>query len=535
MKSKHKKLAMIILIVVAVLFVIVIIINQVISTRIRKEVDKLLTAEEFAKYSITIRKVSANILTQSIHLKDIRVTTDTINKNNYLDIQMKRLRVNEIHIRDFLKDGKLAVDKIIVDDPVLKIGKNFTPPKTEKSVKQERDITSISINKLKINDGVFSMHNNNLRNINLEDIYFNISSLYIPFDDPNEKMPEFESFIFIIEDGVITTDDQMYRLSFEDLHSNYQDSSLKMKNIKVVPQYKKYDFSKKLGYQTDRIDASLKEVTVDGLDFDQLIRENIVNAQKININGVVADVFRNKQIPRPPDLYPPLPQQTLRKLNFKLKTDTVNIKQASVKYSEHVPGAVEAGYVFFEDLNGLIVNLNNDPNYFSVRNQFSVYATGALMGKSLARVRMHIPVISKSDTFNFSGSLEPMSLTELNAMTENNQNVKIESGDMQSIRFEGQANNDYATGDMEFLYDNLSIKMLKVDQNQEQQEKKFFSFIINKVIRKQNPPKNSSPFIASMYFERDKHKGVINFLWKTLLSGVKVTITPGRKGLRRKE
>ncbi len=536
MKARQRKTTVIVLSAIVAICIIVIIINQVISSRIRKEVDKLLTAEEFSNYSITIRKVRANILTQSIYLKDIHVSTDTLEKNNFLDIRMNRLRINDIHIRAFLKDGNLDIDKIMIDEPRISIGMDFKPPAKKKKGRPEREITSLSINKLRITDGVFQRFNNKITDIELNEIYFNITDVFLPFDNPSDKQLRFSDFIVAVKAGSLFTDDKMYKLSFDELHSNYCDSSLKMYSVNVIPQYEKYKFSKMLGYQTDRFDAYIKEVSLSGLQYNDLFRENNFIAQKVNLKDVKADVFRDKQIPRKAGFYPPLPQQALRKLTFKLKIDTVNLERASVKYSEHVPGAAKAGYVYFTDLNSLIVNLNNAPGFFGVKNRFSVYATGALMSECLARVRIHIPVISQSDTFYFSGSLQPMSLTKLNAMTENNQNIRIESGDMKSIIFEGQANNDYAIGDMEFLYDNLKIKILKPDHDEIQQEKKFFSFLVNNVIRKQNPPKESSPpFIASMYFERDKEKGVINFLWKTLLSGVKTTITPGRKGLRKKE
>jgi hypothetical protein len=34
-----------------------------------------------------------------------------------------------------------------------------------------------------------------------------------------------------------------------------------------------------------------------------------------------------------------------------------------------------------------------------------------------------------------------------------------------------------------------------------------------------------------MYFERDKNKGILNYIWKTVFSGIKATASPGKKHL----
>ncbi|MCF8388296.1 MAG: hypothetical protein K9G47_10455, partial [Bacteroidales bacterium] len=125
-------------------------------------------------------------------------------------------------------------------------------------------------------------------------------------------------------------------------------------------------------------------------------------------------------------------------------------------------------------------------------------------------------------------------LNSFNTMLERNKQVRINKGYLDELSFDAMGNNDFASGKMSFLYHDLNITVLK-QEAEIAEERKFLSFLMNTFLRSNNPAGKKSPLIAEMGFERDKEKSFINYMWKTVLSGIAETITPGKKKLERKK
>lgn len=80
---------------------------------------------------------------------------------------------------------------------------------------------------------------------------------------------------------------------------------------------------------------------------------------------------------------------------------------------------------------------------------------------------------------------------------------------------------------MEFLYNDIDVVIQKKDEGKEWG---FVSFLANKVTNSNNPPPGKTDFKSvKIGFERDKNKGMINYIWKTIQSGMVRTILPTNK------
>jgi len=79
---------------------------------------------------------------------------------------------------------------------------------------------------------------------------------------------------------------------------------------------------------------------------------------------------------------------------------------------------------------------------------------------------------------------------------------------------------------MEFLYKDLDVALLKKDPDK---ERGFISALVNTVALSDNPAPGKDLKIVEIGYERDKNKGIINYLWKTIQSGMTRTILPQKK------
>ena len=86
-----------------------------------------------------------------------------------------------------------------------------------------------------------------------------------------------------------------------------------------------------------------------------------------------------------------------------------------------------------------------------------------------------------------------------------------------------QFNDDFSTGKLTFYYDNLSFKMFKEKNTTWDGIKTgVMNFVASDIlINKSNPLPNGKLNTGVIYFKRDKHKSIINFIWKSIFSGLK--------------
>ena len=94
------------------------------------------------------------------------------------------------------------------------------------------------------------------------------------------------------------------------------------------------------------------------------------------------------------------------------------------------------------------------------------------------------------------------------------------------MTFSFNTNDNYSLGWMEFLYENLKVSLLRKDSDKEWG---FISTLANTVALSHNPLPGKEMKTVEIGYERNKNKGIINYIWKTIQSGMVRTIVPSKK------
>ncbi len=340
-----------------------------------------------------------------------------------------------------------------------------------------------------------------------------------------------EDFTIKIKDHNYILPGNLYKIHFDKAVLCYSKSDLFIKSFELIPLYDRVIFGQKTEYQTDYTELTIKNIQFKNLDFDELIFNKNFNLGFIDIRGLRTNIYRDKRLPFNYNHFPKLYNESIHNMEFPVNIDSIYITNAKVTYEEQVEKSDKPGMVFFDKMNVLVVNITNDPEKLKKNKSMKIYSTSMLMNKGLLKAKIFMPLTGKTDTFSFSGSLGYMKIEKFNSFIIPNTSVKINKGNVKSVNFSANANNNYAKGRMEFLYEDMDIEILNKIDGEEVKGKKFFSFVANRIIKKSNPIGNKPPRIAEMYFERDKNKGIFNYLWKTVFSGIKATASQGKKHL----
>jgi hypothetical protein len=279
----------------------------------------------------------------------------------------------------------------------------------------------------------------------------------------------------------------------------------------------------------DRMDITIKKITVKSLNLRQLLINHKFIAGLITVDVLNLEDYRDKRVPMRPDFKPPLPQQALLQSKMYIKIDNVRLTNGKVRYSEQLGS--EPGFIFLDKMDGTISNITNDSIMVKSKTVMKVNASMYLMGKGLLNAHLNIPLGEKNDAFTFSATLSKMDLKEINPMVTRLAPAEITSGTINKMVLAGvKADNVKAAGRMAFYYNDLTIKMTKKENDIWSKIKTgVLTFAANTYVRNDNPAKNGSFTEGTIYFERDIHKSIFNFLWKSVYSGIKSTIGINKK------
>jgi hypothetical protein len=299
-------------------------------------------------------------------------------------------------------------------------------------------------------------------------------------------------------------------------------------DFELIPQYDKMDFGKVFGKQTDRMQISLREIAVKGFDFEKFLNEDQIFIDHILVDGLYLNAFRDKNIPFDYTRFPKMPQQSLAELKTPLDIREIKITNSEVLYEQLGVEGIEPGQVPIKAINGSIRNVSNIAAQIEKHGPM-VWEIDA---NFFAEGQLHLMVeftedLSQPD-FSFSGSMQQMDMKNFNQMIEHTEYIRIDSGMIQSMTFEAVANSEFVDGELLMEYENLKIAGLRRVSKKEKDELGFFSAIANVVIRQFNPAKKheGEPMVSEIFYERDKNKGIFNYLSKGLISGIKSTILP---------
>ena len=103
--------------------------------------------------------------------------------------------------------------------------------------------------------------------------------------------------------------------------------------------------------------------------------------------------------------------------------------------------------------------------------------------------------------------------------------VRFESAQINGVNISLAGDNDQCSGDVTFLYNDLKLQILKIEEGDTMKDRKLLSFLAGEIFMKHDntlTDKNEDPKVVS--YQRDPQKGFFNLIWKTIFEGVRETV-----------
>jgi hypothetical protein len=302
-------------------------------------------------------------------------------------------------------------------------------------------------------------------------------------------------------------------------------SRIKIHDIRLVPAYKKYIFSRRKGYRISRINGQIDRLNVYNVRFKDIFNRRCFKADLIDIFGSQVHFFRDRRLIR--RTHPSIkkfPQQVFREINYLFDVKKIMIKDGFISYEEHHTGFKTPGKIYFNNVNIVALKMSNTPARLKktrIDTPAIVKSSSYFMGKALFKASFIAPIHDANDSFSFSGSLEKLRIARLNPILKNSY-LKVESGRVKKLVFHARANRYRARGTLKFFYNNLKVSLMK--RRHRIKRDGAASFIANQFLKNDNPKPGRRLRIGYMHHKRIPSESMLKLIWKSFLSGIKSSV-----------
>lgn len=487
-------------------------------------------------YTLTIDNIDINLFLGNVSAYSITLNPDTlrISKNkihrDFYEIKAPEISITGLNIWQLIFNNQLSVDKLDIIKPEVRWVRNFDDDfKSDSEVSNENNkkiLPPVKIGIINLNESSLLITNNDSKTsiVSLQKASLKVDNFLWNADTTKniERKINYDDLTILVKDYAMKLGDSLNTFHFDSLRGSVKHSTLVINGLEFQPRYGREEYNKRKGEETDRIEFFNKEISLRGIDFEKLKEEDKVIARLIVIDSINLVVYRDKTNPVKNNAKKLLIQEQIRKAPIYLRIDSLQLNNTQITYQEKVEEGTEPGHINFINLNASVSNITNDSVLLESGPSMKAHATTYLMGVGKIDAYFDFPIGDLNNSHTLFGTVSPMELDVINPMLSNVAFAEIKSGKLNSLSFEGRLNEDNSSGTMEFRYENLKVEILK--KKKEDGVKGFISFLANTFVIKSNNPANGDFREGDMSFSRDKSKSIINYWWKTLLSGLKDTI-----------
>lgn len=494
---------------------------------IKHQLVKQVSKQTQGQYALEVDKVDCSIFQRRLQLYSVRLVpcpSLSSGRKAVFSGQIEELELAGIQIWRLVRHKEFVVNQLNISGPEVHIRNGLDQDTTDhKGAESGQASPFVQIETFKFKNGNLTViGHDSTKSIVLSDVdLFLKAFVYDENQTAEKKHFDFEDLSLSIKSYYMALPDSFYALQTDAISASSQDENIQISGLALVPLYGPHQFMEKKGEQADRLNIFVKELQVDGLDFDRLLEKELM-ATFVTIDSLNLVAYRDKRYILPADKYVKFPQQALRELPHPVHIDSVLLHNAQITYRERVEGSEAPGHINFVNINALTNNVTNDPALLDDSIAIITNATGYLMGAGKITAHITIPIGNEQNVHYFEGGMSSMEMNAVNPMLKHIVFGEVVSGKVNELSFSAYVNEDESKGKMRFGYEDFKVQINH--QESEKGRKGFLTFIANSFIVKSDNPSNGEFRESEMHYVRDKRKSLINFWWKTILSGFKDTM-----------
>lgn len=487
-------------------------------------------------HKITYDKIRVNLFEGLIKLKEVRMYPDSSLTDHDLrfEVSVKDIELTGFSIWKMLFHKNLIIDEFLIENPDIIITLPTSAEEVIEDVsgeeapkKKSQLLTRIFLSRITLTEGTFKLLRSGAIIASSPNISLTAEEISLQKNSLDEPIGyTFGDYTITLDSIDVRNESGLYDISLDKFQASKKELYFVLTGFNIIPKYDKEAFSKKLPFQNDRFDVRIGEIIITHNGLWHILKHEPLEITKLKIDSVDADIYRDKNVPFNYNRFPPFYSESFMKIPIPIIIDTVMVTNSRLTYGELAEGKSIAGEIKLENFEMKVYNITNLVEQDTAFNVMQFNIEAKVMGEGKLKAEITLPLEGDMHDFECSGSVGRMQLAPLNGMLEPSMNITFNSGTVDRMTFAFTANDNVSRGWMEFLYSDLNVALLK--KNPEKQWG-FLSSLANTMALSNNPVDGKALKIVSVGYERDKNKGIINYIWKTIQSGMLHTILPTSK------
>lgn len=534
-------------------------------------------------YELKFENLSVNLFDKNIKVYNVvmQPLTKPLKSYPYINssfkMTTKKLALENVNITDLLRAGTLKLERILIDQPEIEANINGDVPiffplndttiqidKTEKkkaivafsllefklinasirtvntAANREFNLKKLTISldnlfvdqhsgmdilsykdvELSIENLEGSMKKEALRHFTIKNFELKIDSLHIQktIDTLIYHFRDFNTNLGALD---IETADSIFHLALEDFQVSYKNKTIQMNNVLFKPNISQAAMQKKHSYQNTQFSGTVGTLKITDIDFDSILYKRKILIDKITIDRVKAEIFKDKTKPLDKNRFPEYLAQQIKSIPIPLLVKQVNVTNASLLNTEK---KVDSTYAKV-NLNRVSVVVKNITTLPTTK-KLTLSGTAFLANKVPFNLNLGFDYLKPE--FSIDVTFKKFNMPDLNPVVKAYTPATIFTGTCDGITISGTAFKTYSTGTMKFLYHDLNVDLAL--KKKSQWLNNTLSFVANSVVANANPAAaNLPPREVTFHVDRDMNKGFINIVIKSALNGLKETMVMNKE------
>ena len=320
---------------------------------------------------------------------------------------------------------------------------------------------------------------------------------------------------------VIPTHNKIYEFQTEGLDFNTQSGIFHTEKIRLKPLLSETAFAKSHKYARDRFDIFVGSLNMTQINRKEMLQGKLV-ADELQIQKASLHVFRDKSYPHDSvDRTHDYPQEAIMLLPFEVYIKNITVNDSYIEYKEKNDKSDSSGKVAFFHVQAGIGNVTNIKEMIRQQNQMTVHFNALFLNAAPFTAKIQTRLNDRQGHFTLDARMGKINNTSLNPLLKPMALAQMEKGNINRLVYHLEATNTYAKGNLEFLYDDLSLKLLKKDDEKNVYKTKTLPTLAAGLVMRHSNPQHGTTRSGNVDFTRDIHRSIFNLMWKSLLSGIK--------------
>ncbi|RYY60756.1 MAG: hypothetical protein EOO12_14980, partial [Chitinophagaceae bacterium] len=260
--------------------------------------------------------------------------------------------------------------------------------------------------------------------------------------------------------------DSATKLKARTIDYNSEERLLSITDFKLQPTRKdKESFYEGADKQREMTVIEFARLDLTQFRVEEFVRNNAIVADSLLIDTPSIHIYTDKTLP--PTLEGKMgryPQQLLVNASTDVRIKGMALRGASVSYTERSEKSGEEGTLSLGRLNIVAANLTNVPADILRDSTCRVRASGHILGGSPLDVGFTFFLAAPEGRFAVEGNIRNVRAPQLNGLAEPLAGIRLQSLDLQELRFRLEGNEYTARGEVGMRYRNLYLILQKEDK-----------------------------------------------------------------------